>query len=694
MRQLKTFLTKNFFLVTLFLITLVVLAVNIRINVFKYNNFDYGKFDLGNMTQMVWNVTQGRGLYLTDYFGTNLTRWGMSHVDPILYIFVPLFVVFPSPLTLVISQLVLVLASVFIIFKLAELHLNNKLVAFLLGLSYLFNPSVGYLTATTGFHGVTAVIPFFFGAFYVFEYMYKKDKYSIRNFIIFWVLLILTMMGKEQIPLYTFLYSLFILAFRNNKETFRHGVLLSVVSIVWFVWAFFIVIPAHADERVEGYQRFLESMNLDDSNLRDVALPNYFLNRYDGFGESYGEVARNIVLNPNKAILVFFGGDKPENFRRTFEPLAFLPFAYPAIAFMAAPDFLINYLTTAGGIGTSEIMNHRVSMILPVLFIATIYAIGYIRRNILKFKNAKVFLAFLVVIFAFYTSHVYNNPVYLWINSAVEKRIISKVFAKTDKDVIKKDLEIGDVVRISELEDKDRECALKIVNIIPDGASVSGPDSLGAHLSMRETYAIFPALYKEADYVIVDVFARKLLTILDSDVELIRDIVGSIMKNPDYDLKMGCGNYFVFEKVGPHNKSQLMPMQVRMKYDETVNLEFFQKVNIVDYEIAPEIQRGVLGDLKVVYYRAGDGSEKESSLEQYIMFTSLVNKKTGETYQMANLPAFALYQPEEWVKNRYYIENIPYVVPQHVESGDYMLFVGMGNKIRTRSMYLGEVKVL
>ena len=130
-------------------------------NIFRYDNFDFGKFDLGNMTQMVWNTMHGRFMYLTDYFGTNLPRWSMSHVDPILVLFVPTFTLWQHSLNLVISQLILVIFSSILIFKVAELELRSKLAAFLFGISYLFYPAVGYLTAWTGFHGVTVAIPFF-----------------------------------------------------------------------------------------------------------------------------------------------------------------------------------------------------------------------------------------------------------------------------------------------------------------------------------------------------------------------------------------------------------------------------------------------------------------------------------------------------------------------------------------------------
>jgi len=144
-----------------------------RINVFRYHNFDFGKFDLGNMTQMVWNTLNGRFLYLTDYFGTNLPRWAMSHVDPILLLFVPIFALYQHPLTLVFSQLVLVLFSALIIYKIALLELESKWTASLIGMSYLFYPALGYINAVTGFHGVSVVIPFFLLSFYFFEKMHK-----------------------------------------------------------------------------------------------------------------------------------------------------------------------------------------------------------------------------------------------------------------------------------------------------------------------------------------------------------------------------------------------------------------------------------------------------------------------------------------------------------------------------------------
>src|SRR3989304_4612412 len=101
-----------------------ILAVSARIAYSRYQNFESGKFDLGNMAQMVWNTSHGRFMYLTDYFGTNMPRWGMSHVDPFLIIFVPIMSVVKSPLVLVFAQLAFVIGTALILYKLAELELE------------------------------------------------------------------------------------------------------------------------------------------------------------------------------------------------------------------------------------------------------------------------------------------------------------------------------------------------------------------------------------------------------------------------------------------------------------------------------------------------------------------------------------------------------------------------------------------
>jgi uncharacterized membrane protein len=640
----------------------------------------------------------------------------MSHVDPILLLFLPIFALITHPLTLVFSQLVIVIFSSFLIYAISNLNINNKNISLLIALSFLSYPALGYLTSRTGFHGVSAAIPFFLGAFFVFEHMYYTNNFTRGKLALFWLLLIVTMTGKEQLPLYVFMYGLFIWfcrtpflnEFKLNKEylsgfftslIMRNVLTMLVVSTLWFILAFFVIIPNFAHYRIEGFNKFAQQLDINTETVREVDLDNYFLSRYEAFGSSYLEIIINILLDPKAVAKVLFGGDKVENLRMTFEPLLYTPLIAPGTLMMAIPDLLINYLTTATGVGTSEITNHRISMIIPILFLSVIFSVKTINNfisNIARKKGNKLlFLKYIIPVFLLLASikysYQYNNPVTMWMSEAVKKRLPSFIaIAKSDPSLTESaNLKIGDVVRLSDLENKDRECAQRIVDMVPDNASVSGPDYLGAHLSLRETYAIFPAMYLEADYVIVDVFSRKILTILDTDLGIVRDVTEELIRAEDYRLELGCGNLFVFKNVGPHNKDRLLPLQERYEYPEKTDFEILFTLTVVDHEIPQKLLRGNEYNFKLVFAKRDD-----ASLNDHVIFTTFVNQSTGEMYQTANLPTFAIKQPGEWEEDRYYIENNSLILPHFLEPGEYKVFVGTSNKVKTRSVYLDNIEVL
>jgi len=713
-KKIVKLIKENIFLVIVIGFMAVNFFVALRLNVFRYNNFDFGKFDQGNMTQMVWNTLRGRVMYLTDYFGSNVPRWAMSHVDPILLLFVPVFAIFPHPMTLAYAQLVLVILSALFIFEITRMELKSKSAACFFSFAYLLYPSMGFINGTMGFHGVTAAVPFFLAAFYLFEKMYKEDSFSKKKVILFWILLVITMSGKEQIPLYIIMWGLFILLFRTTKgegatlkfklnkdwlkkffnlKPARLGLSMIIFGLLWFVIAFFVVIPKYAPLRTESYKKFVESINVSFVSNSDVTLPNYFLSRYGDFGSSYKEVIINMLLSPKKAIKVFLSGDRLDSLNRTFAPVSYLPLANPFMLLISAPDFAINYMTTSEGLGTEEIENHRISMIIPVLFISSIYAVSFLaslfEELLPKYKNIKtalvVVISGVVLISCVKTSSDYNNPMYLWFNQAIKKR----VFAKYDQELIKdSNLQVGTVVRLPDLDVKDYACAKAVVEMIPDGASVSGPDNLGTHLSMRETYAIYPSLWNSADYVIVDVLSRKLLAILQLNTNIVRDVTKNVIASKDYKLILGCGNLFLFQRGASQDKLEPYPIQERYVYDYKYNFEFTDTLKVVDFKLPARVKRGIPDKNTIVYQRSGDGA-----LDGFVLYMTYVNKEDQSIYQVANLPSFAINRPSDWTKERYYIENVDVALPSYLKPGNYQVFVSLSNKIKYRSLYLGDLIV-
>jgi len=680
------------YLLILTVYSLIVLASMIKINVFRYENFDMGKFDLGNMTQMSWYTLKGKFMYLTDYFGSNVPRWSMSHVDPILVLFVPLFFLIPHPLTLVFAQNILIILGCFFIYQISLLKTKNKTFSLFISLAYLTYPALGFLISWTGYHGVSPAIFFFLWFVYlVFKYDEEKKSLIFADYFKLFLLLVITLSGKEQISLYFVILGVLILLTTNYK---KFGTFVSVFSLIWFALCFFVIIPNNAHYRIESFEKFSSELGISKEEIPNLYSSNYFLARYSDFGNSYSEIIKNMVLNPVKTAAVFLSGDKIDNLYLTFGPLGYLPILSPLFLLVSFPDFLINYSTTQGGIGTSEIYNHRISMIIPVLFISIVLGIAFFKKflnHYVRPKNTEIFVSLLgVFIFlnCFYFSYYVGekNPIFSWIISAVEKR----VFAKSDTSVLKKNMKVGDIVRVDPLENNDRECVRKILDRIPPKVSVSGPDFMGSHLAQRETYAIFPAGKNTSDYLIVDIFSQKLLKILELDVELNRDFVQDTLKNKDYDLEFICANLLVFKKHDGERvatkSDDLMPFQIYKTYSEKVSFPIFNDLTLVDYKFDQSMKINSLSNVSYVFTKKGD-----KSLSGFVSFTTLVHKETGNIFQFANYPSFAYSSINSWEEGKYYSEDISFAIPSYLEKGKYYLFVGVDNKINSRSVYLGEV---
>ena len=77
------------------------------LSVLRHRAFSTGRFDLGNMVQSVWSTAHGHPLQITGLRGDQVSRLG-AHFDPILAAFAPLWLVWPSPDLLLVTQAVAV----------------------------------------------------------------------------------------------------------------------------------------------------------------------------------------------------------------------------------------------------------------------------------------------------------------------------------------------------------------------------------------------------------------------------------------------------------------------------------------------------------------------------------------------------------------------------------------------------------
>lgn len=146
--------------------------------------------------------------------------------------------------------------------------------------------------------------------------------------------------------------------------------------------------------------------------------------------------------------------------------------------------------------------------------------------------------------------------------------------------------------------------------------------------------------------------------------------------------------YLFFEKTYDANKSTLLPIQEFYNYEERHNYEIYNSLFVVDDSFPATIRRGNIEDAFITYIKRED-----KSLDDYVMYMSYVNKETGDIYRSANLPSFAFQEASSWSKKRYYREDLKLVFPEYISTGDYMIFAGMSNLIKTRNVYLGDIAV-
>src|SRR5438034_3846398 len=95
------------------------------LSVLRHRAFQTGRFDLGNMVQAVWSTAHGHPLRITGLRGDGISRLA-AHFDPILAVFAPLWLLWPSPDLLLVSQAIAVALGALPVFWLARNHLGSE----------------------------------------------------------------------------------------------------------------------------------------------------------------------------------------------------------------------------------------------------------------------------------------------------------------------------------------------------------------------------------------------------------------------------------------------------------------------------------------------------------------------------------------------------------------------------------------
>jgi uncharacterized membrane protein len=302
-----------------------------------YLNFRIGRFDLGNMVQAVWSTTQGRPLEMTDgSTGEQIARLG-THVDPLLVLLAPLWVVWPSPLMLALAQIAVVALGALPVFWLGRRHLGSERQAGVLALAYLAYPWVA-TSAVGAIHPVTFAITFLLFA------VWALDSHRLLPFAIFAALAMSTgeLMGLPILGL-----GIWYALARGRRLA---GSLIAFAGLAWSTLAVHVVV---------GHFRGDESV---------------YYGFYDEVGGSPLGVVRTLFTDPGAVIGALTEAHDVVYLLWLGLPLLFLFVLSPGLAVVALPQLLANGLSDFRSM--TDPRYHSVAAIVPLLVAATVFGVA------------------------------------------------------------------------------------------------------------------------------------------------------------------------------------------------------------------------------------------------------------------------------------------------------------------------------
>ena len=288
------------------------------LSVARHRAFATGRFDLGNMVQAVWSTAHGRFLESTDVSGAQFSRLG-AHVDPVLALFAPLYMVWSSPEALLVAQAVIVALGALPAFWLGRRWLGDDRLAVAGAAVYLLYSPLQFATLFD-FHPATLAAPLLMFCIWAAE---EARWWTLG------VCATLAALCQEQMGLALVMIALW-LAVRHPGRRVAAGVLASAAA-VWVAVATIVIIPAFS-----------------------VAGGNPHTARYRALGGEGSDVAVTLLTRPWEALGVMATPGRAAYLAVLILPLLGLCLLAPLLAAGALPQLLVNLLAGDGPAQTIE----------------------------------------------------------------------------------------------------------------------------------------------------------------------------------------------------------------------------------------------------------------------------------------------------------------------------------------------------
>ncbi|MCT7950154.1 DUF2079 domain-containing protein [Ancylothrix sp. C2] len=225
-------------------------AVTFGLALHRYYSF-YTSFDHGLFNQLFWNSTHGhlfQGSLSSNNSNASLVQGQLPSVSYVhlgqhfvlsLLLWMPLYALFPSPLTLIVLQVGLLTAAGVVLYFLARCYLPDRLSFWISASFYGANPVIG--PAVDNFYEQCQIPLFVFGLLLAME----KEWWWV-----FWLLAGLLLMVREDAGITLFGIGFYLLLSRRYPVT---GLFLCFVSFSYVVAVTNLLMPLFSDDNSRLY---------------------------------------------------------------------------------------------------------------------------------------------------------------------------------------------------------------------------------------------------------------------------------------------------------------------------------------------------------------------------------------------------------------------------------------------------------
>lgn len=221
--ELKLELNKKAVIVLVVLSFAFFFAVVTAISVLRYLNYSAPNYDFGIFCNMFYNMRESFTPVTTCERDKLLSHFAV-HFSPAVYVFLPLYWLFPSPVTVAVCQTLAIYSGLIPFVLIVKNRKIEPVVTCLLAVVFMANTAFS-MGCSYDFHENCLLVPFLMWMIY----FYEKKK-----IIPFFVFALFTLMVKEDAFIYVAVFAAFIIV--SDKE-WKKGIPLGILAVGYFIFA-------------------------------------------------------------------------------------------------------------------------------------------------------------------------------------------------------------------------------------------------------------------------------------------------------------------------------------------------------------------------------------------------------------------------------------------------------------------------